>query len=466
MQHMRLDDTSSLRTSVHSGTERLFGEYFRCPEPLFDGCAEGALSDEGYFTFGGAVCYGRWHRGATSKYVNGQQLSDAMVGVAAASGRLQLPMDLFEVVTNLRRERYRRQLRNLEFITANPSLRNLYYKLRPVLGIGVRRHLQRLRLSGWETIPFPRWPVDVTVETLMRTAMAVALRTGARDHIPFIWFWPEGAEACLMMTHDVEGRPGVEFCNALMDLDESHDIRSSFQLVPTRKTAGIWSDIRQRGFEVNLHDWNHDGQLFSDKKLFLKRAALINRRARDLGCRGFRSAVMYREQDWYETFDFDYDMSVPNVAHLDPQRGGCCTVMPYFVGKILELPLTTVQDYPLFHILRDYSISLWRTQIDLILAENGLISFIAHPDYLRTTRARAVYVQLLEHLNQLRAERRLWVSPPGEIEQWWRQRHHMRLVPDGSSWRIEGCGAERARVAYAVLQDDRVVYQLDDRREP
>ena len=64
---------------------------------------------------------------------------------------------------------------------------------------------------------------------------------------------------------------------------------------------------------------------------------------------------MYREQQWFDAFDFSYDMSVPNVAHLEPQRGGCCTVMPYFVGDLLELPLTTVQDYSLFHILNDYS---------------------------------------------------------------------------------------------------------------
>jgi hypothetical protein len=54
---------------------------------------------------------------------------------------------------------------------------------------------------------------------------------------------------------------------------------------------------------------------------------------------GFRSPVMYPNLDWYAELGFSYDMSVPNVAHLDPQRGGCCTVMPYFIGDQLELPL-------------------------------------------------------------------------------------------------------------------------------
>ena len=100
---------------------------------------------------------------------------------------------------------------------------------------------------------------------------------------------------------------------------------------------------------------------------------------------------MYREQQWFEAFEFSYDMSVPNVAHLEPQRGGCCTVMPYFVGNLLELPLTTTQDYSLFHILGSYSTALWRQQIELIMARNGLVSFIAHPDYLCDDRAKGVY---------------------------------------------------------------------------
>ena len=80
---------------------------------------------------------------------------------------------------------------------------------------------------------------------------------------------------------------------------------------------------------------------------------------------------------------------MPNVAHLDPQRGGCCTVMPYSIGDLLELPLTTIQDYPLFHNLGRYDLALWNQQIELILKNHGLISFIIHPDYTLAQRAQA-----------------------------------------------------------------------------
>jgi hypothetical protein len=169
---------------------------------------------------------------------------------------------------------------------------------------------------------------------------------------------------------------------------------------------------------------------------------------------------MYRNFDWYGAFEFSYDMSAPNVAHLEPQRGGCCTVMPYFVGNILEIPLTTSQDYSLFQILNDYSIDLWKEQTSLIHKRNGLISFISHPDYLIEARARSVYVKLLGYLQDMARRERIWVTVPGEIDKWWRARNEMKLVASGSDWVIEGPEKERARIAYAVLEKGRVRYKL------
>jgi hypothetical protein len=40
-------------------------------------------------------------------------------------------------------------------------------------------------------------------------------------------------------------------------------------------------------------------------------------------------------------------------------------------------------------------------------------------------------------------------------------RSEMSLVNEGGSWRIEGNGSERARIAYAVLVDDRIVYEIE-----
>ena len=300
----------------------------------------------------------------------------------------------------------------------------------------------------------------------MRRAVRLLLEFGGIREFPFIWFWPDGAPACVMMTHDVEGPAGEGFSGELMDLDGEFKIRSSFQVVPDApwsssvSTRQLVDEFKRRGFEVNVHALTHDGRLFRSRNRFLRHAATINARGRVFGTRGFRSGAMYRRQDWLSALDIAYDMSVPNVAHLEPQGGGCCTVMPYFMGHVLELPLTAAQDYTVFHVLDEYSTRLWQEQIGRVLGENGLISFIAHPDYLREPRARDVYTVLLRLLAGLRDERQVWIAPPSEIDQWWRNRREMTLVPDGESWRIKGPGSDRARVAYARLRDGRVVYEL------
>jgi hypothetical protein len=135
--------------------------------------------------------------------------------------------------------------------------------------------------------------------------------------------------------------------------------------------------------------------------------------------------------------------------------------MPYFIGKLLELPVTTTQDYSLFNYLRDFSIDLWKKEIDLILDENGLISFIVHPDYITKTRESSLYQQLLAHIAWLRDQKNVWVAAPGEIDQWWRQRSAMSLVQEGDGWRVVGQGSERARVAYASEKNGELVFTLE-----
>jgi hypothetical protein len=251
---------------------------------------------------------------------------------------------------------------------------------------------------------------------------------------------------------------GRDLCSTLMDIDDAHGIKSCFEVVPEQRydvPQAFLDSITKRGFEVAVHDLNHDGRLYNSREIFKERVAKINSYGRRWGAEGFRSAVLYRRQEWFADLDFSYDMSVPNVAHLDPQRGGCCTVMPYFIGNLLELPVTATQDYTLFHILQDYTIDLWKTQIELIMEKHGLLSFIVHPDYATTSPERKVYEALLSHLAELRQTRRVWIATPGEVNRWWRQREAMRIVEDGDGVRIEGEGRERARIAYASAVDGR-----------
>ena len=351
-------------------------DYFRCPDNVVDFTRSTDLSaDEGFFRFGhDTICYGQHSGDSPSKEIT-HRLIDASGAVRFDRQEVRLPFDFSQVVDNLRHERYCQGSRNgARRITQGNASRQIYYFLRPVLGVRVRKYLQRMHLKGWERLPFPQWPVDFTVDLLMERALALVLKSCGLKRIPFIWFWPDGAPSSVIMTHDVEAIAGRDFCEQLMNMDDSFGIKSSFQIVPEVRyevDEKFLNSICSKGFEVNVHDLNHDGALFQDKEEFLRRAEHINRYAREFHARGFRAGAMYRNQEWYGAFTFSYDMSVPNVARLEPQQGGCCTVMPYFIGSILELPLTTVQDYSLFHILGDYSIELWKQQIEMILKKTA-----------------------------------------------------------------------------------------------
>ena len=299
------------------------------------------------------------------------------------------------------------------------------------------------------------------MERLFETSLLLLMEATGVEAIPFVWFWPEGADSAAMITHDVETASGRDFCGGLMDIDESFGIRSAFQVVPEERYAITpeWLDeIRQRGHEINIQDLNHDGRLFDDRAEFQTRVKRINRHGHTFGARGFRSAVLYRKLDWFDQLDFEYDMSVPNIGHLEAQHGGCCTVFPYFIGNLLELPLTTTQDYSLFHILRDYRLDLWKLQAAGVTARHGLLSFIVHPDYLLEAKALSAYHGLLEFLCRCRADRGMWIATPNEINTWWRLRSGMSLVERHGEWRIEGPGSERAQLAFARISGGRVVY--------
>ena len=437
-------------------------EHYRLPElNLRFGYDQDSKGEQGFFKLkGDTICFGTCSAGPVMSSVSGP-LHDVNSGWYREGAVLHLPFNPDQLVDNLLLERYSRAGKSR---SVQAAARAAYYALRSHLPVGIRRSLQRAYLSRWRGIPFPEWPVDCTVERLLEKSLALVMDAVGVEVMPFIWFWPNGHESCAIVTHDVEEAAGASFCSALMDLDDSFGIKSAFQIIPEGRypvTKDFLSGIRSRGFEINVHDLNHDGNLFASQREFLRRVVAINRYGKQFEAAGFRAGVMYRNQEWFSALDFEYDMTVPNTAHLEPQRGGCCTIMPYFIGKLLELPLTTTQDHALFHYLRDYSLNLWQQQADLIRRQHGLISILAHPDNLVEKKGLEVYRQLLRYLVQLRNEHNVWLALPGEVNTWWRRRNNLHLVPHGERWRIEGQGSEHARIAYAVLQDGEIKYRFN-----
>jgi hypothetical protein len=241
-------------------------DHYRCPESLGAFQLVGRLSeDPGYFSFGtGTVCYGNSASGSRTKHVT-DPLYDALGDVRVDGDLIQLRFDPNEVTENLRYERYlQHATEHRTLLGAHTLVGRVYYSLRPFLPVAVRKHLQRVHLRDWKTVPF------------------------------------------------------------------------------------------------------------------------------------------------------------------------------------------------------DYSIDLWKQQLDAIRGQYGLATFIVHPDYVIEKRARRTYQKLLEYLVELRNRRNTWIALPREVDRWWRTRSLLTLVHDGQKWRIEGSGKERARLAFATLTDDTLTLTVED----
>ena len=293
---------------------RVLAEAYRCPEELCSFALDvEEQSNAGFFHLGAdTIGYGRYSWGA--KFPDGT-MPEILSKVRIDDGELTLPFDPNEIISNLRLERYVDQSRS----SASELIYRAYYLLRPLLPVPVRRHLQRVRLKASRAKAFPSWPLDWTADRFLSKLLGLSLKAKGKRSTPFISFWPEGVPSCVIMTHDVETETGLKFCSELMDIDESFGVKSSFQLVPEGRyqvTNAVINGMRQRGFEVNVHDFNHDGHLYSDRQQFLRRAAAINEYGRKFGAAGFRAGAMYRNLDWYDSLEFKYDMSVPTVGHL------------------------------------------------------------------------------------------------------------------------------------------------------
>ena len=444
--------------------DKQLAEYFRLPDdPRFSFAYSNGDGRTGFFRFANATCFGKISGQVPSPSLD-QPLPEVVARQANGNGQ-PFPFNPPDLIDSIRSERYIAHTNGAGKKSLPKQIARIgYYAIREILPVGVRRHFQRMYLRGWQDLPFPKWPVDFTIDDLHEQFLRERMLANGVTQMPFIWFWPEGASACVIMTHDIEAPAGKAFCPRLMDMDDAHHIKSSFQVIPEVRypvEPAFLDSIRSRGFEVNVHDLNHDGSLFKERAEFLRRASKINRYISEFKALGFRAGAMYRNQDWMSELNLSYDMSVPNVAHLEPQRGGCCTVMPYFIGDIVELPLTMTQDYSLFHIMENYSIDVWKRQIDLVGGRNGLMTFISHPDYLQDDRAQKVYTDLLAYLDALRHERNYWIPLPYQAAQWWRDRRAMRLVKSSDGWTVEGPNADRARVAYATIHGAHLKYSLE-----
>ena len=209
---------------------------------------------QGYFCLGPeTVCYGQCCGGRPSSRVGGF-LYDASQIIRSTADSIHLPFDPTQVVDNLRFERYVATTKGPARTVAVPGTDPeclLWYTAPPPSSH--QASLSKVIFSGLAKHPVSSWPVDLSVENVFERLLAASMQHRGIRKVPFIWFWPDGAPSCTIITHDVETRAGADFCPVLMDLNDSFGIKTSFQIVPENRypaSPAFLDSIRTRGFEL------------------------------------------------------------------------------------------------------------------------------------------------------------------------------------------------------------------------
>ena len=280
------------------------------------------------------------------------------------------------------------------------------------------------------------------------------LRRSGGERVPFLGTWPHGHRFAFVLTHDVERERGLAEVERLLELEARHGMVSAWFLVAEDYPIDteIVQAILAAGCEIGLHGLHHDGRLFESRDHFERQLPRLRRYLRDWNADGFRSPGAHRHAGWMPEVGSSYDSSFHDTDPFDAQPGGCCSILPYFLQDLVELPMTLPHDFTLFELLREPDIRVWREKASWIARQGGLVNVLVHPDYALTKERLSHYDELLGHLASLEGG---WHALPREVASWWRRRAALeaalgrREVPD-----VQALAAAGASLWWAEERDE------------
>ena len=270
---------------------------------------------------------------------------------------------------------------------------------------------------------FPAWPLEARLDDERAAAWRCAGLPAATRPT-----WPEGRPAAVLLTHDIDSRDDIDGIGPLQTLEGERGFVAAIGFVPEVSWPGraIVEGLGAAGYEVYCHDERHDGQLPYRGADGIRRTfeRFFDRQpwARPL-VRGFRAGQLLMSgdlavavRDW-----FDLDLSIPTSERGGPYRGtaGCGTVFPFWLDRLLELPLTLPQDYYLFNVDRQSGPEIARTWVQTlvaIVARGGVAVVNTHPVWTNPRRPPVwdAYVALLDAVTASGA----WVTTPSAARDW------------------------------------------------
>ena len=339
--------------------------------------------------------------------------------------------------------------------------RKAYYFAKPLIPRRIQLALRKKYADIQAQARFPAWPIEPILVESVREYMRCVVEQSEMKEIHRIAPWPERKHFAFAITHDVEWDAGLRNAPKLAEIEKKLGFVSSWNIVPERYPIdwAIVEKLRSEGCEIGVHGLKHDGKLFQSRRIFENRVRKINQYAKEWGAVGFRSPSTLRNVEWMPELEFEYDSSFPDTDPYEPQAGGCCSIWPFFIKNLVELPITMPQDHTLYEVLGHQDISIWKEKADWIATNSGLILIDVHPDYMSSEKRLQFYESFLSYVKNKNG---MWHALPREIVRWWRERDSSSLRKNNASYIVEGPASPRASIMRTSLANGTITDQFLD----
>lgn len=347
------------------------------------------------------------------------------------------------------------ELNNVDNII-NAILDEVYYpKKRPSFGyfpfpytkvpVKIRLTLFKILLKFKHDPKWPEWPIETSVDYL-RSLFLNELTKAYKKPVKYIDFWPE-KDFALLLTHDCDSETSYEWINYIRELEKAEGFTSSWNFVPKKYpfNKDIMNSLKQQGCEIGIHDYDHTANLpYRTKEEITQALDESLTILKEFEPKGFRSAQLQRTPEFLSLLSEKmlYDSSIPDTDIYSPVyfRNGACTVFPFFINKMVELPLTMQQDFRLkrMGMNPEQIFEAWKLKLDYIKKNHGLATLNIHPDDFIFGNKH--YLQAYEKFLKYAKSLDPWNANPSDIANWWIERSQCTLK-DG---KIKG--SKKARI--------------------
>lgn len=324
------------------------------------------------------------------------------------------------IIENLVYEKYYRQKQPL-----HTKLPFNYTKV----PVRLRNFLFSFLLKLQTDTKWPEWPVEKSVE-LIRYLYIKSMSIKLDKKVPYISFWPYGKNFAITVTHDCDTETSFRNMDKIRDIEKKYEIKSCWNMLSNKYKIDKKKlrELKNEGCEIGLHGYSHDNKTpFLSKDRIIGRIKSASELMQEFDIGGYRAESLLRNKEFLELLSsyFEYDSSTCDTDVMSPVgvRSGNCTVFPFFIKKMVEIPITLAQDYRLIRLNKTKSqmFEIWKNKIDFLRQVNGAVVLLTHPDshIFGDDKYLDIYEKLLKYLTSFDDS---WNTLPCEISKWWNER--------------------------------------------